>query len=235
MRFAPLRVAQRIYALFAPTIPSRSSKHISAIIGRQYGTSRWWTLRWLKNSISLLGTACGLSTEGTYELFREMRKVMLHPACARALGDSDGSATCGGQRGEACRTQGRLPEPLAHPSEHEKSQRQADAGVGHGSAEADYTIKSQLGQWRKLRRLQIATGGQRDIVSYATRTRTARNAQTADDGSAAAATAASSPAATAAGQTATAATASQLRRLTSERTAKRKDTCDADRTTTTIP
>ena len=40
-------------------------------------TSRWWTLRWPNNTISLLGTACGLSTEGTYKLFREMRKVML--------------------------------------------------------------------------------------------------------------------------------------------------------------
>ena len=66
-----------------------------------------------------------------------------------------------------------------------------------------YTIiKSQLGQWRMLRRLQVATGGQRGIKSYfvhTTRTRTARNAQTADDKSAAAATAASSTAATAAG------------------------------------
>ena len=29
-----------------------------------------------------------------------------------------------------------------------------------------YTIKSQLGQWRKLRRMQVATGGQRGIMSY---------------------------------------------------------------------
>ena len=28
-------------------------------------TSRWWTLRWPNSAISLLGTACGLSTEGT--------------------------------------------------------------------------------------------------------------------------------------------------------------------------
>ena len=101
-----------------------------------------------------------------------------------------------------------------------------------------YTIKSQLGQWRKLRRLQVATGGQRGITSYfahTTCTRTARNAQTADDGPAAAATAASSPAATAAGQTTTAATASQLRRLAKERTSEQKGKrrSDADRTTTT--
>ena len=29
-----------------------------------------------------------------------------------------------------------------------------------------YTIKSQLGQWRKLRRMQVAAGGQRGIMSY---------------------------------------------------------------------
>ena len=40
-------------------------------------TSRWWTLRWPNNAISLLGTACGLNTDGTYKLLREMRKVML--------------------------------------------------------------------------------------------------------------------------------------------------------------
>ena len=88
-----------------------------------------------------------------------------------------------------------------------------------------YTIKPQLGQWRKLRRLQVATGGQRGIMSYfshAPHNRTARDAQTAGDGSAAAATAASSLAATAARLTATAATASQLRRLTSERTSEQK-------------
>ena len=40
-------------------------------------TSRWWTLRWPNNAISLLGTACGLNTEGTCKLLREMRKVVL--------------------------------------------------------------------------------------------------------------------------------------------------------------
>ena len=40
-------------------------------------TSRWWTLRWPNNAISLLGMACSLNTEGHYKLFREMRKAML--------------------------------------------------------------------------------------------------------------------------------------------------------------
>ena len=40
-------------------------------------TSRWWTLRWPNNAISLLGTACGLNAEGTYKFLRVMRKVVL--------------------------------------------------------------------------------------------------------------------------------------------------------------
>ena len=40
-------------------------------------TSIWWTLRWPNSAISLLGTACGLSTEGTFKLLRVLRKVMV--------------------------------------------------------------------------------------------------------------------------------------------------------------
>ena len=41
-------------------------------------TSRWWTLRWPNSAISLLGTACGLDTGGTFKLLRKLRKVMVH-------------------------------------------------------------------------------------------------------------------------------------------------------------
>ena len=88
-----------------------------------------------------------------------------------------------------------------------------------------YTIKSQLVQWRKLRRMQVATGGQRGITSYfshAPHTRAARSATTPDDGPAAAATVATSPAATTARQTGTTATVGQLRRQALERTTEQK-------------
>ena len=119
-----------------------------------------------------------------------------------------------------------MAETLAHSGEHEKPQRQTDAGVGHASAETDLNDQvATRAMGRKLRPMQVATGGQRGIVSYfshAPHTRAARDAQTADDGPAAAATAASSPAATAARLTVMAATASQLRRLASERTTEQK-------------
>ena len=59
------------------------------------------------------------------------------PARTRAVGGSDGSTTRGGQRGEASGSQGRVAETLAHSGKHEELQRQADAGMGHGSVEAD--------------------------------------------------------------------------------------------------
>ena len=187
-------------------------------------TSRWWTRRSPNSAISLLGTACGLSTEGTFKLLRALRKV--GPSRTRTLGGGDGPTPYGGQRGETSVAQGRVAGTLTRSGEHEEPQGQTDAGMGHAPAEADLhdqVIKSQLGRWRKLRRMQVAAGGQRGIMSYFTHaphTRAARSAQAPVDGSAAAATAATSPAATAARLTATAATASQLRRLASELTAE---------------
>ena len=35
-------------------------------------------MRWPSTLISLLGTACGLNTEGTFKLLRKLRKVMVH-------------------------------------------------------------------------------------------------------------------------------------------------------------
>ena len=49
-------------------------------------TSRWWTLRWPNSAISLLGTACGLNTEGTFKLLRKLRKVMNGAPRSRTLG-----------------------------------------------------------------------------------------------------------------------------------------------------
>ena len=197
-------------------------------------TSRWWTLRWPNSAISLLGTACGLSTEGTFKLLRVLRKVMIQHVRElwAVVMDRRHAADNEAKRAALKDEWLKLSRILAN-----MRNRRGKLMPGWVTVQLKpiYTIKSQLGQWRKLRRLQVATGGQRGIMSYfshAPHTRATRDAQTADDGPAAAATAASSPAATAARLTATAATASQLRRLASERTSSRRAS-DADSTTTT--
>ena len=187
-------------------------------------TSRWWTLRWPNSAISLLGTACGLSTEGTFKLLRVLRKVMVQHV--RELW-----AVVMDRRHAADNVAKRAApkEEWLKPSRILATMRNRRGRLMPGWVTLQLkpigTIKSQLGQWRKLRRMQVATGGQRGSMSYfshAPHTRAARNAQAPDDGPAAAATAATSPAATAARLTATAATASTLRRLASERTTEQK-------------
>ena len=57
-----------------PTLATLRLLHSARLM---VGTSRWWTLRWPNIAISLLGTACGLSTEGTFKQLRVLREVMV--------------------------------------------------------------------------------------------------------------------------------------------------------------
>ena len=176
-------------------------------------TSRWWTLRWPNSAISLLGTACGLSTEGTFKLLRRLRKVTVHHVRElwAVVMDRRHAADNVAKRAALKEEWLKLYRVLAN-----MRNRRGKLMPGWITLQQKpiHTIKSQLVQWRKLRRMQVATGGQRGITSYFSRapTRATRSATTPDDGPAAAATAATSPAATAAGQTPTATTVSQLRR-----------------------
>ena len=173
-------------------------------------TSRWWTLRWPNSAISLIGTACGLNTEGTLKLLRKLRKVMVQHVRElwAVVMDRRHAADNVARRASLKEEWLKLSRVLAN-----MRNRRGKLMPGWITLQQKpiHTIKSQLVQWRKLRRMQVATGGQRGITCYfshAPHTRAARSATTPDDGSAAAATAATSPAATAARQTATAATAS---------------------------
>ena len=166
-----------------------------------------------------------MNTEDTYKLLRVMRKVMLQRAreLLALVVDRRHAADNEAKRAAPKGEWPKLSRILANMRDRRGKLMPGWVTV---RLKPIYTVKSQLGQWHKLRRLQVVMGGQRGIMSYfapAPRTRTARDTQAADDGPAAAATAAPSPAATAAGQTATAATARQLRRLAKERIYKQKD------------
>ena len=197
-------------------------------------TSRWWALRWPNSAISLLGTACDLSAEGTFQLLRVLLKVMIPHVRElwAVVMDRRHAADNEAKRAVLKDDWLKLSRILAN-----MRNRRGKLMPGWVTVQLKpiYTIKSQLGQCRKLRRMQVATGGQRGIMSHFSHvphTCVVRGAQTTDDGPAAAATAAPSPAATAARLAATAATASQLRRLASERTIKQQGK-HADSTTTT--
>ena len=40
--------------------------------------SRWWTMRWPQNAVSLLSRACSLDTGKTAKLFRKLREITIH-------------------------------------------------------------------------------------------------------------------------------------------------------------
>ena len=91
-----------------PVMPmlSRNSRYVHHVHSARQtvDTSRWWTLRWPNNAISLLGTACGLNTESTYKLLRVMRKVINHAKSASVLrGPSAGSPRGEAREGRAAR------------------------------------------------------------------------------------------------------------------------------------
>ena len=73
--------------IYSSNDPALATLRLLHSARQMVGTSRWWTLRVPNSAISLLGTACGLSTEGTFKLLRVLRKVMVqHKAAARRRG-----------------------------------------------------------------------------------------------------------------------------------------------------
>ena len=131
-------------------------------------TSRWWTLRWPNSAISLLGTACGLSTEGTFELLRRLRKVTVHHVRElwAVLMDRCHAADNVAKRAALKEEWLKLYRVLANMRNRRGKLIPRWITL---QQKPIHTIKSQLVQWRKLRRMQVATGGQRGITSYFSR------------------------------------------------------------------
>ena len=55
-----------------PTVAAARLLHLAR---QRNDTSRWWTMRWLSDAVSMLGRACGLNTARTYDLMRALRKL----------------------------------------------------------------------------------------------------------------------------------------------------------------
>ena len=115
-------------------------------------------MRWPNSAISLLGTACGLNTEGTFKLLRKLRKVMVHHVrelCAVVM-DRHRAADNVAKRASRKEEWLKLARVLAN-----MRNRRGQLMLGWVTLQQKpiYTTKPQLGQWRKLRRMQVATGG----------------------------------------------------------------------------
>ena len=58
--------------------PCLAAVELLHVARRSVDTSRWWTMRWPQNAVSLLGRAGALSPGKTYKLMRALRKHALN-------------------------------------------------------------------------------------------------------------------------------------------------------------
>jgi len=61
----------------ASSNPTHTAARLLHKARQMIDTSRWWTMRWPSNSISLLSRACDIDIEKAYKLFRSLRLTML--------------------------------------------------------------------------------------------------------------------------------------------------------------
>ena len=54
--------------------PTHAAARLLHRARQETGSSRWWSMRWPSDAVSLLGRACDLSTGKTYELMRQLRE-----------------------------------------------------------------------------------------------------------------------------------------------------------------
>ena len=128
-------------------------------------TSRWWTMMWPTNAISLLSFSRGLDAEQSFKLFRALRLTILnyvrelwftlmdrrHAASnvyARALLRIDWTRV---QRmlGRTANRRGRVMPDWTTVTR-----------------KPTYTIKSALERWEKAKRVNAVDGGQSQITGY---------------------------------------------------------------------
>ena len=57
------------------TRPTRAAATLMHRARQRTDTSRWWSMRWPSDAVSLLGRACDLNTGKTYELLRQLREL----------------------------------------------------------------------------------------------------------------------------------------------------------------
>ena len=135
------------------------------VVRRSADTSRWWTMRWPQNAVSLVGRAGALSPGKTYKLMRALRK--------HALNYLDQLWMLASDRRHA-------KDATAQMTELKADWRRVQKRLGKwrdkaGSTMPDwvvvqrrptYVIARQLDRWIQLSLLRVSDGSQRSIEGY---------------------------------------------------------------------
>ena len=137
-------------------------------------TSRWWTMRWPSNAVSLLGRAGNLSTGQTYDLLKKLWHVTVdfseqlwQETVARRKekinhGERDDLREHWSECKRRLGSTGRNSKHKLMPSWATVSQLPL------------YKVKAQLVQWLKVRKRRVVPNGQRTLDGFIMRSAASR-------------------------------------------------------------
>ena len=146
-------------------LPQMAAAKLLLRARRMVDSSRWWTLRWPQNSVSLLSRACSLDTGKTYKLFKKLRKITIHyvtelwQAVLNRRHEADDRTTRVALRVDWVR----LNKLLGRGTNRRGTSM---PGWNMVKKKPAHTICLQLVKWKKWRDSIMRTGGQRRITSY---------------------------------------------------------------------
>ena len=156
----------RIESSTSPAIAAARLLHEAR---RMTDVSRWWTLRWTSNAISLLSRACSIGTGKTCKLFRKLRRITISHVSELWLTVADRRHDADDQiEKEAVKAKWlRLQRLLGRAVNRRGSSMPGWVVV---KSLAIYKIRSQLQQWKKARMQLARVDGQRRMTAFISRT-----------------------------------------------------------------
>ena len=139
--------------------PTRRATQLLYRARQMVDTPRWWTMRWPTNAISLVARACRLDTEGIYKLLWELRKESVtHVRELWLVGMDRRHAAENTLARNTTREQWlKLQRTLGRPRNCHHKLMPDWATV---KTKPLYSIRLSLARWLKVRRRNVASGGQ---------------------------------------------------------------------------
>ena len=149
----------------ASSNPTHTAARLLHKARQMIDTSRWWTMRWPSNSISLLSRACDIDIEKAYKLFRSLRLTMLSHVRELWLTVMERRHVKDNteQRNLVKEDWLRVKRLLARMV-NAKGKAMPDWRVVR--KQPIYSIRASLGRWKKVKRKRIAAGGQTAITGF---------------------------------------------------------------------
>ena len=136
--------------------------------------SRWWTLRWTSNAVSLLSRACAIGTGKSCKLFRKLRRITTSYASELWLTIADRRHDANDQiEKEAVKAKWLRLQRLLGRAVNKRGL--CMPGWVLVKNQPIYKIRSQLLQWKKAKMTLIRADGQKRMTAFISRTVT-RNA-----------------------------------------------------------